>query len=469
MNGVQFQTRLQPVFFLGDSHCAIFNHLLFEIDSPPGWLLTRALYLSDLRADNFTGPDGQLAPPVYQALRQAQLLFEAQPGQAADRLKVQQLLLGQSWQPPELVICCGYGDLFALMRQLNTRFDVVSSPHEPWAESMSRSPQAQLLPVELVQQQIRTCLQPLAQGLRRLQDLGWRLWLHDLPPPTPDDADFFNQDGFLCPLALRTRLTRLFNQELADLAQTHQLGWIALWDQVTTPDQRLDVRYRLDGVHLNRAAAELSIAQLCLQRSAQQQASSSATLNGDALFEAAARLESLQRGGHWDRLETEFQALAPHLPPSTAGVSADARRLLAMLLQSAARAKLALGQPGAAAQVLAPYRELLQAQLGPRAARPAAAPAWIWLAGQQPSSDTDKQAPWPATGAGMILGKSLTQLPWPSGAEVRLQEEANCDPQQLWAWLSHCGALGWRGSLPPAYFDAVLLALIWGAEILPSA
>ncbi|MGV3526386.1 MAG: hypothetical protein ACO1RX_19355 [Candidatus Sericytochromatia bacterium] len=297
--------RLHPVYCLGDSHVAIFNYLLLErTDSPTQparRILSRALFVPELRAAQLMQGPQRPHPQVLQALQQERLLQAGGPEEGL----VRQLLLRQSPEPPVLLVHCGFLDLLHLQRQCGRAYDV-------WLPEIDlpEAPGTQLLPRETVVAQIQQNLQALEQGLRWLSSLGFRLALHDLPPTGGSENDFARLTGVDCPWPVRTRLALLFNQALAALAQRLGIVHIALWEQVSTA-HRLKAEYLMDGLHLNRRAAELSLGHLLEALAPPKQESYEQAL------ELLATLESLARSQQW-------QALLDHLAPVPAPLASTA-------------------------------------------------------------------------------------------------------------------------------------------------
>lgn len=253
----QIQARLHPVYFLGDSHSAIFNYLLFHTER--GLVLGKSLLFYNLRLGGLIDEDGELAAPIQEAMRHEHLIQHAQQYPLPIMYQGTRSLMRQSESPPIIVIFCGNIDLYVLMKQLGEDYDLVL-PDVALQQSEREKP-PQYVPLAELRAQIQPALSKLAVGLQWFKQRNFRVALHELPPPYCEEDLLEEKSGFRCPLDVRIRLTLFFNREMRALAQQYQVPFLSLWEQITEQDQ-LKPEYVLDGLHLNRQAAELTVQNL---------------------------------------------------------------------------------------------------------------------------------------------------------------------------------------------------------------
>lgn len=471
--------RLEPVYFLGDSHTMMFNHLLLALpDLPP--LLTRAIYIPQLKAFHFCSEAGELHPEIVTALQYEGLLRRKQVKQVGEQrevgeVNIEQLLKRPSPYPPRVVICCGYGDLFLSMCHLGDHYGFVLPGFEAQFSLAGR----QLLPLQAVQNLAAEAFKSLELGLQQLQKLGLQLFLHELPPPMPSDQDFYHQARFHCPWDTRLQLTLVFNQQLQALAERLQIPFVSIWQQITTAEQQLQLDYHLDGVHLNRHAARLSLQALLAApgfREACAPAPLSAEFHFEHLRDLAVQMESLLRQQAYGRMQQVFAAWQAQLPPIPQLLNAPATELslCCQVLVSQLRAQMACQQWSGVQQVLTTFLPLLYQQMvSEQPPHPQPMPALLWLA------DSEAAAAVLPTGYNTaLIALRLLQVPLlPPQAQALQQRWQAANPGYQLSFLPleaqqqpdlnrlrNCQCLGWSSPLHPSQFDLLLTLLVLWSE-----
>ena len=260
----RFIGRPAPIYMLGDSQCLVFSQLLFEAQYQDKTvsLLTQARYCPGLSAAQFSDARAYLHETVIRALlsdclidRENRALYQHQSSQSG----ILPLLAGRTRAAPVLVFFCGSSDLVnGFQRQLGTHYDFVLPDQEHLLAAFPPAPVRQVFPYQTARASLNERLEPLFRGLRKLREMGFvHIYLHDLAPQTPDDLFFSRVYQYSCPARIRCKAQLLFNQLLAERAQSEGFGLVQIWDQVTE-DNRLRPEFALDSIHLNKAAAFLS-------------------------------------------------------------------------------------------------------------------------------------------------------------------------------------------------------------------
>lgn len=466
---VTLQQRLEPVYCLGDSHCNLFNYLLF--DSPTGPLLCKSLFIRYFDAAHFMQAPGEIHPAVQQALEQEFLLHKAE--RMYDELQ-NQLILRRASQPPVVLVFCGYIDLHRLYQTFQNKY-LIPGPHSPnthsetgpdtgpdtptgfFAESELNAGQL-YVPYRQIESHVRNELQGIAQGLQWLKATGFRVALHELPPPGNSDHSFEQISGFACHFQNRLQLTRWVNRSLAEICQQVDVPLISLWDQVWDGKQ-LKSEYLLDGIHLNRAAATLSMQQLW------QQFFAAPVYPRESALEWVARLETLRAKGQFAELWQEFRQQAQLLPSVQdlpAQPEAGLLELWGNALLRAGGALIQLQDWAALRQWLADQRHLLQLLLKTQAqpAQPAAEKLWIWGSAQPEAEHSWQHSP--AFASWSAAARPLLLSPQPL-SQAQTQALAAALPGNTLQW-EQTDLL-----LHPPFLPRLLAAeqLIWQAPVAP--
>lgn len=229
-----FVGRAVPIYFIGDSHTLVHNHLLYTKNGTH--YITESHYVHGLYAREFC-VDGKIAESVTAPL--AGLLALTDDGW---RLR---------WKDVTLVVQCGDLDARRTAIDLGAEAGLVL-PFAPQERVSGTRP----VPYALVENQARKSLEPLFLGLEQLRDMGFeRLAVAAIPPPMHEDEWRRHQKPGPSE-ALRYAVVRTYNHVLRELAAAHNVRFLDYWPLVTV-DGRREPRFDLDGVHLNLEAAAL--------------------------------------------------------------------------------------------------------------------------------------------------------------------------------------------------------------------
>jgi hypothetical protein len=232
-----FVGRAVPVYFIGDSHTLVHNHLLYAKNG--SHYVTESHYVHGLYARDFCA-DGKISESVTAPL--AGLLAPTDDGW---RLR---------WKDVTLVVQCG--DLDARRAAIDLGADAgLVLPFDPQDRVPGRHP----VPYALVEGGARKALEPLFAGLAQLRNMGFeRLAVAAIPPPMHEDEWLKHQKPGPSE-ALRYAVVKTYNHVLRERAAAHGVRFLDYWPLVTKNGRR-DPRFDLDGVHLNLEAAALLMA-----------------------------------------------------------------------------------------------------------------------------------------------------------------------------------------------------------------
>lgn len=245
-----------PVHMLGESHCMAFDGLLFQPQGHPDLLLCHACYLPTVPASQFS-LDGHVNGALAAALVSAGVL---DPGMQAAYLSTNAsvaYIAGRALMAPALVVFGGDTELLSRMYvQLGDVYDFALPDDPGFGVDRNKQP----VPYQQVHAQITQYLAPMFKALDQLRQhhLG-RIVVHGLPPRNADQAAVsLNAPGPLPDVAVRSKLALLVNRELAAACARLGFAYVDIWPE-TTVHGVLRPEFALDGIHLNRKAAKISL------------------------------------------------------------------------------------------------------------------------------------------------------------------------------------------------------------------
>lgn len=244
----------QPLYILGDSHSLGFKHMV--VHEPQLFqqsFRVQSHHIPGLSTAHFYDPKTTLHPRLVQSMVSAGLLnaqfvpVHLSPNaSSATHRYLEPLIL---FYVGEIDVC------ERLLQPIGAQSDF----RLPW-DGAPQTDKAGMIPYPQIKAMIEAILEPLFWGLNVLRTkIGFRcLFLHSLPPPTPDDADFSRIHRFKCSATLRNKAYMAFNHILKTKCDQYSVGFIDLWPYVTHHNQRNE-RYHQDPIHLNSQSAQWSI------------------------------------------------------------------------------------------------------------------------------------------------------------------------------------------------------------------
>ncbi len=255
--------RLTPIYMIGDSHSIAYGDLLFRETVSGKAFVTRAKYCRGCASSRFLDEKGNLHPGVLQALVTENLLDESgQPIHHSATKSTESIEDAAERAPtdPPLVFFAGDIDLRSvLLKQLGAKTDFELPFAATGLEALPPAPDRQVVPSKLIIDYATKLLHPFLSGVVSLQKAGFtNVFVHSVAPPTLDDAQFREVNGYDCPALVRYKATMLFNRLIGNVCAGQKIDFLDVWKDVTI-DNLIDRRYQLDGVHLNRDAARFSV------------------------------------------------------------------------------------------------------------------------------------------------------------------------------------------------------------------
>lgn len=261
---MSFVARATPIYMIGDSHCLVFNDLIFERGGRH--FVTIAKHCPGLDARDFVDARGGISPMVFESLRAERLIRPDGDRWIASHLAKSPVaqsaaeLAELDRSAPPIVVIVGSGDLYYFVKGLPSGSDFPLEGVRFNESDFEEMPVTSVLSASLAAESAAAMLGPLFRGLRLLERAGFtRIFLHALPPQTVDDAEYQRLTGMRVPVRLRYKATLLFNALLCEFTrQNPGIRFIDTWD-ATTAGGKLAPGFLLDHWHLNKEAAYLTV------------------------------------------------------------------------------------------------------------------------------------------------------------------------------------------------------------------
>lgn len=244
-----------PIHMIGESHSLIFSNMLFRPSGSEESYLCRTRFFSSLRARQYSVGD-ELSDDYVDGLVAEGLLDRAYRPVHQYAEPSATFLAGMPLMSPPMVLFAGDLDLHELLRQVGDQFDFLL-PDDP---GYGVDPTKQIMTYAQVRDHIAGFLAPFCNAVEQLKAASFdRVMIHCLPPRTPDsDLAARWTDGIVIAAPFRAKLTLLANRLLADFCDAAGIGFIDTWPDLTE-NGYLRPEFELDGVHINRRSAMISL------------------------------------------------------------------------------------------------------------------------------------------------------------------------------------------------------------------
>ena len=257
---------LEPLefFFIGDSHSIAYNNLLFDSNNyTKRHIITKSAYLGGIQSVNILSENGKIRTDIYSSLRHFGLISKY--GEvlhiSGSKASADINIASQSKRKvPVITFCVGEIDVrTTVLQQLGDRLDFVLPSVRSSSSWLSTSDSGSVVSVQIIKKLIRDIYTPLLKALSQLTRAGFtRTYLHCLPPPTLNDAEFESINGYNYPRRLHYKVVYLINEFLKTECSSYNIRFLDIWSQVTI-DDRLSNDYILDHTHLNKKACALAV------------------------------------------------------------------------------------------------------------------------------------------------------------------------------------------------------------------
>jgi hypothetical protein len=252
---IELLGNVTPIHMLGESHVLAYSNLVFRSTWTNETFICRTKFLPMIPASDY-GSDSHLNPGLSDALVAEGIL---------DRylrpffLTVDDSAACYSGSPiiaPPIVIFAGDTDLQALFMRIGNQFDFELPDDTVHGVDRSKQPIA----FSEIQREVTRIVSPVIGVARQLRSIGFsRLMIHCLPPRYLDTAraSLWSR-GIEVGAPVRAKLALLANRILRDACGSYDIGFIDTWPELEE-NGYLKSEFELDGIHLNRKGAILSL------------------------------------------------------------------------------------------------------------------------------------------------------------------------------------------------------------------
>jgi hypothetical protein len=246
---------VSTIHLMGESHCLAFTNILFRPAWSPDVFHCRTWFSPTLMAGQWADAQKNLHSELLDALVAQGILDRERRPAFLFTMSYAAFLAATPLIAPPVVFFAGDLDLHQLFKQFGDRFDFELPDDPGYGVDRSKQP----IPFMIVRDRISDFLTPFLTGVMLLQSVQFsRLMVHCLPPRTRDDTAAASWTGIIVNGPVRAKLTLLANRVLSKICGRGGLGFIDTWPELTT-DGYLHPKFELDGVHVNRQAALITL------------------------------------------------------------------------------------------------------------------------------------------------------------------------------------------------------------------
>lgn len=260
-----------PYSYIGDSHAGTIGSRIYEDPATGERIVTRLVSIWRFVAADVLSEDGMIGDGLMQALRRSGA-FQSSPTLPPlaglrpvttiyDRdLKTEYLGLTASANERPYVLSVGeINNRYVLQRLSEDGMDIALPFEAPGLERLPPYESRQTLRADQIIALLMDEYTPLFRGLRIFSETGLRsLYLHSVPPPTPDDSEALRLYRHPSVAAVRYKLALLTNFIFARVCRDLQVGFIDTWKAVTEGNI-VRPEFYLDGLHLNERHSLASV------------------------------------------------------------------------------------------------------------------------------------------------------------------------------------------------------------------
>ena len=252
---VELLGAVTPIHMVGESHSLSFSNLLFRPEWSQETFLCHTRFFPTLMAAQYLTQqmlnaefvDGLVAEGILdKAMRPA--FMHAGPSAA--------YIAGMPIISPPVVLFAGDMDLHQVFLQIANKFDFKLPADPVYGVDKDK----QMLTYTVVRDQILSFMSPFLDAIDRLRTMNFnRLMIHCLPPRAADNIAASRwTGGTIVNAPVRAKLTLVANRLIEDFCTKSGIAFIDTWPELAE-NGYLRSEFELDGVHVNRKAALISL------------------------------------------------------------------------------------------------------------------------------------------------------------------------------------------------------------------
>ena len=257
---IELLGNVTPILMIGESHSLAFKNLLFHPTWSKETFICRNRFLPSLLGSQFSINNSMNQELVEILVAEGILDRMLRPAYLYADPSVSYIAGTPVLAPPLVFFGCDTEMVF-LFSKLVDKFDF-DLPEDP-GYGIDRNKQP--ITYTEIAQQVATIVDPFISAVRQLHSVGFsRIMVHCIPPRNIDEvvASAFTS-GVVVPMEIRSKLVLLANRMLRTACDEMQIVFIDIWPE-TSENGYLKPEFALDGVHLNRAAAKISLDKIAM-------------------------------------------------------------------------------------------------------------------------------------------------------------------------------------------------------------
>ena len=253
--------RPTKLYIVGESNVLPYSDLLIRDRKTQFLFQTETTFIRGLRGHLFVDEKGAVNSRLVQSLLSLKLLGEdgvANWMSQNPRAFNLAIATGDSLMPLPILLQCGDIDCRSrIMAELADKYDFeipenisLKIPRRPTEKT------TQIIPYSQVLKLFRQSIDPFMAGVKALIKVGLtNISVHCVPPPTANDELFTDIVKVHCPLAVRYKVSGLYNHLLRTECEAAGIPFIDVWPLITDSEGVLLADRELDGVHFTRETA----------------------------------------------------------------------------------------------------------------------------------------------------------------------------------------------------------------------
>ena len=236
----------KSIFIIGDTHSLAFKNKILNYPDYKLNIKTDVLCLDDLKTNNIV-INGNLRKEIFDFFRENTLVdTKGTPTQLSEEIYSirKHYLSRQSFDAPVLMFFCGENDIKDLFRIMQND----SQTNTKLYSSITN---------------LVTNYLNLFQSLKSLFKGGIKISVHEICPPSSNDEEFININGFLVDKSIRAFAYNLFNKTLNEKAPELGINIVNAYSKLADESTGfIKEKYEYDGVHSDDCYVNESLAQL---------------------------------------------------------------------------------------------------------------------------------------------------------------------------------------------------------------
>ncbi|MES2128343.1 MAG: hypothetical protein V4463_13830 [Pseudomonadota bacterium] len=254
---IELLGNVTPILMIGESHSLAFKNILFR----PLWstenFICRTSFIPALVASEFSVGGSGINPLLADGLKAEGLLdvhlrpsFLYMDPSAA-------YIAGAPVIAPPLVFFSGDTEMVGLIKMLGQTYDFELPDDPGYGVDRSKQP----IPYAAIHAQVAKIIDPFMRAVALLHAHQFsRTMVHCIPPRNISDkkAAVFTGDE-TTPASVRSKLVIVANRLIASACAQSGLGYIDIWPETIDAAGYLRPEFELDGIHVNRKAALISL------------------------------------------------------------------------------------------------------------------------------------------------------------------------------------------------------------------